>query len=372
MQTITAAAALQLTKTHTVYTKVDVMRQGTVVDSSLGSSTLQVTAGHVDVDGQADIRRRGSLRLLTGLSYGPGAEYAVSYGVGLLDGTTEWIPVGVFSAANRDDTHLMSATGPLRDRTLTLYDRVWRVQRNRWEQPFTVPARRYYSDVIRTLVADRLPWLGLGHIVVPDLPYRTGQLVFDPVNDTPWSAIAQMAASCGHVPFFDGLGWFRMVPDPAVTNPAPVLSISETNGMVWSGDTETNEPGWNGVCVTGTSPTGDTDGVRAVVWDSDPESPTYSDGPYGHVLKFASSPMIVTQQQAIDYARTELARSIDNGFTTKWTMPPNPALDVTDRVTLRRYYGWMLRTVQVDTISLDLGSSDGKPAATMACTGTSR
>lgn len=86
---------------------------------------------------------------------------------------------------------------------------------------------------------------------------------------------------------------------------------------------------YNIVTVTGERATGDIP-VWQVVYDGDPASPTYVDGPFGRKGKLINLQTTVNDSQALLLARAALRQA--KALTTTWSlaMPPDPSMELGD------------------------------------------
>jgi hypothetical protein len=75
--------------------------------------------------------------------------------------------------------------------------------------------------------------------------------------------------------------------------------------------------------------------VSAIAVDSDPASPTYWFGAFGHVLQFFSSSFITTVAQCLSAAQSILAGSTGLPYNVNFGQVPNPALEPLDPIELR-------------------------------------
>lgn len=277
------------------------------VDISFGSDTLAsldvVTAGSVDVDDVA-VRRTLSLTLVDAdgvltpsdardLLAPRGTELTVRKGLQVAGGEYEWVPLGVFLVSSPEVTSSQGGT------TISLrgYDRVHSVRVRRFDSPWRVaegtPTHQAIADIVtsRLVVPTRITLSG----------HTTPELVFDELSD-PWDAVRKLAASDGLTAYFDQLGSLVVAPDEEVDTgisyaPGPgSLLVSPTQRELDAEDT------YSGVIVTGEHP--DHPPVRSVLWDVDPSSPTYSDGPFGRRPFGFASPLIITQAMADAAAAT--------------------------------------------------------------------
>lgn len=332
MYAVSAAFLNATRKGGQVSTRADVLSNGSVI-----ATDLPLTAGSVDVDLSAEVRRRCSVSLiddtglLSPLSPGDdlspyGNEIALHRGF-VIGGVPEVAPLGVFriSVAEIVDQgfHTIALTG---------YDRARSVQRARLETPYTIAAGTNYATAIQDLIDSRLPNLTYNFTTTTS----TTPLIVLPEESDPWSEAMKMAASIGMVLYFDAAGVCTLTGEPDASNAEPVLTYEEgTNATVISyTDSFNDDTAYNGMIVMGEPP--DLAPVRAEAWDADPDSPTYYLGPYGRVPQFLRSQFVTTQAQADDAARAGVLRQ--SGATERLTITTtvNPAHEAGDVTQVQR------------------------------------
>jgi hypothetical protein len=321
---------------------------------------LPVTGGEVRVDNTASERRTvdldvASADLVPSDARDPLAPYGSEVrpwrGVRLDDGSLEIKPLGVFRITDadiRDDgVPGLSIKGSDRSRP---------VARNAFIDPWIIPANLNYVTAIGNMLADRLPGVDM---TLAETAEVSPLLVFD-IEDDPWSALQKMAAAFGHIVLFDADGNFVLRPQPDPSDDQPVAAFVEGAGStLLSVDRSlSDEPGYNGVVMAAESTTL-RQPIRAVVWDMDPDSPTYALGPYGKVPAFQTNQFITSQTGADAAARAWLIRNLGGTDTITLTAIPNPALDADDVVTARRLAAGVdqVGIVQALTMPLDVASS---------------
>lgn len=326
----TAAFDAAIRSCQTVSVVADLLLDGVVVFSG-----LPVVGGGIEVDGTAAVRRRCNLTVVDATGeitpndptdpLSPyGREIQIRRGVRFPDGTTEHIALGVF----RMSTVAVNDSGSDRKITVTGFDRSRSVSRARFEAPYSVAAGTNYGTAIYDLIVSRLPDVVASFV---STSRTTPLLVFDQGAD-PWATAQEMATSIGAELFFnpDGICVLKFPVDPttqaidweyAEGDDATVLSIDNTLS---------DEPGYNGVVVDGEPP--DAPPVHAVVYDSNPLSPTYYLGAYGKVPRFYRSQFITTLAQAEDVANAMLLAERGGTEQLKFTCIPHPAHEVDDLV----------------------------------------
>ncbi|MGE3622010.1 MAG: hypothetical protein AB7L84_16265 [Acidimicrobiia bacterium] len=209
-------------------------------------------------------------------------------------------------------------------------DRSRQISRARWEEPYPVDAGTLLHTAIAAIVEDRAP--GTPTLLNPAGYVTPSPLVFglDSQSD-PWKDLVGLATAAGMSLFFDVDGVLRL--RPALEDPNPVATIVEGSGLLHAVQRDLDEEQtYNGVVVTGEAP--GMAPVRAVVWDTDPLSPTYYLGPFGKVPQFYTSPLITSTEQAEAAGLEILARKLGALESVSVTCHPDATLHAGDVVRL--------------------------------------
>lgn len=299
---------------------------------------IAVPAGRVDMDSRRSIVRTCDLDLgptadltladVYDLVMTPGVELTVRRGL-LVNGAPEYVPLGVFAT----DT----ATWPQRRSSTIRWsgsDRSKRIARARFTDAYPISAGTTLAAAATSLLKSRWSAVPVDFSNVTEV--LSAALTFDagPESD-PWKEITALFSDHGYDLAFDGAGVCRAkpVPDPATMGASFDFGSGDTN-LITDGDLEgTFEFTYNGAIVTGEG-TALATPVRAEAWDDDPASPTYSQGGFGRIPYFYSSPVLTTQAMAATAARTILARVTGHRETRQATAVVNPALEPLDLVTI--------------------------------------
>lgn len=318
---------------------------------------LPITAGSVAVDATSNVRRTLDCQIAdqTG-QFTPSNVYAVAapYGAiirpwrGILypDGTSELLPLGVFRISSLEVTDDGAPTLKI---TGSDYSRT--VARNRFVDPYVISAGQNYATAIATLADNRLPGLDQDLDTTAEV---TPLIVIDAQED-PWQHLQDMAAAFGFEVFYDQDGGFVLQAqhDPTDDQVQIVYASGEdvatltaaADGTATSlpaaavlldlDNTYTDEPGFNGVVMAAESTTLPTP-LRTVLFDMDPTSPTYSQGPYGQVPDFQSSPFITSQAACDAAAAAWLRKHIGGTNDLSFSIIPDPSLDAGDVIRIKR------------------------------------
>lgn len=357
MQIVSAKFLAEVRKSHNIVSYVD------VIGPNGDKFRLDATDGSVSVDRTADIRRRCSVTCAdkTGTITPTSADSILTpfgtmlklyRGVRFADGSgTEVIPLGVFMLSKAS---VKDQVGGSPDISLEAYDLSRTISRAKFTDVYTIAMGTNVIDAIKGLVTRTFPDVVFDSITSSlTLP---AAVVYDASAD-PWQAIGDLAVSVGCEVYFSASGRCVIAPPVDLDHlSAPVFTYIEGNGntLLDLSLTFTDDPGYNGVVLTGASPADDSPPVRSVVWDNEPTSPTYHLGPYGEVPSFTNDTNITTQEDCDAAAASLLANLIGFSSQLSVTAGVNPALDVNDVVAVRRKRSGVDASYAVDAISIPM------------------
>lgn len=314
-----------LRKSHTMYARVDVYRNGGVVYSA-----LPFTAGEVQVNSGIGVRRQLSLTCprfddkgidLRGVVGVIGTELRAYRGI-TYSGieTPELVPLGVFPVVSR--TVDVTDSGDL---SITAPDRWAKVQKARFLNPVASVKGATVKAEITRLLTGAVSGVAVNSSAVTSTA-TVGALIWDLDRD---KAITDMADTIGCEVYFDWTG-------QAIIRPAPLLSASpiswrvdadsETGSMLDGQRGQSSEGTCNVVIVDCTNADGSAVLPRQIVQDNDPASPTYV-GTYGQVPYRFSSPLFTSTAQMIAAGTTVLNKLKSAASTLSVTSVVNPAMD---------------------------------------------
>lgn len=341
-----------LANDHVVVTRADLLLGGSIIQAA-----IPVTSGSVDIDGRAERRRRfsgeivdetGALRALTGSDrLAPyGAELALWRGY---EGRT-W-PLGVIRLEDA------GTVWPSKRISVSGQDRSVVVASATFEQPKVIPAGTNVGSAIADVLTTAYPAVILNLVSTSEV---TPLLVFAEGED-PWVAAQEMATSIGMELFFDAAGWATMRPPPSLVDADPVASyIAGAGSTIIDFGVNLSVVGLaNRVVVTSAATT--TAPVRGVATDTDPASPTYYDGPFGHRTLHIRDEKVRTVSQAEAAARLRLAEALAPRESADISALVDPRREAGD-VVLIEVDGWQ-RLASIATLSIPLD-----PSSTMRLT----
>jgi hypothetical protein len=182
----------------------------------------------------------------------------------------EYVPMGVFGidkpeVRSHSDGTVIEIKG---------FDRVDNLRYRRFEDPWVVAEDTVTTTAIAALFASRMPTVP---VRITPTAYTSPELVFDRLTD-PWDAIRKLAKDAGLICYFDQLGSFVIEPDTDVIT-GWSYSPGEKSMLMTSARNFSARDSYSGVICRSEHP--DMAPVRVELWDTDPTSPTYSDGPFG-------------------------------------------------------------------------------------------
>lgn len=316
------------------------------------SATLEPTGGSFTQDARRAGRWDGKLTF-SGVDFVPerpgdlltpfGTTVTVELGLELLDGSVSYVPYGRYDLASS------SAQGTTV--SVNLIDLSDRIERYRFETPFSTAAGLTLSDVITAVVSNRL---GVLPSVTTVPIVLSAKRVFGlDTSSGPWSELLDVLAGHSVTAWYDRSGTIQ--PGSTSPNTSGAYALDAQGTVTCDFDSRpANVVVARGETTDGTAP------VQAVAMDDDPGSPTYAgSGPggsaYGRATEFFSSPLILTEAQALSTAESLLAANLGAGASYTLTHPFNPTYDAGDLVSASG------NTYVVDSLTVNLiGDTVGK------------
>lgn len=223
------------------------------------------------------------------------------------------------------------------------------------DDKFTTPYRATGTAVgaITTLIQRSIPDASVDATGSTDA--AIGPRTFD-VEGDPWAAVTELAAAIGAEVYTDADGIFRIteLPDILTTTPAWEVRAGEGGAYIEASRGMSLDGVFNGVLARGENSESNTAPVSALVVDSDPGSPTYWDGPFGHRPMFYSSSTLVTVGQCTAAATLKLRAAQAPNATADLSSLPNPALEPGDVLRVV-YMDGTAELHQVQSFPVDLG-----------------
>lgn len=164
-----------------------------------------------------------------------------------------------------------------------------------WEETHT-PGNVTIDQAIKEGVADRVPSIQT-LLVATNTLVPPGRVWGVEASNDPWKDFEDLADGTPYELRFDQNGVLLLQPGVVDFN-NPVASYIMGDNKLLKCDREMNpgHPTYNGIIVTGESPSGGS--IRVIVYDTDQGSPTYYLGPYGKKLLPFNSSTITDSNQA--------------------------------------------------------------------------
>jgi hypothetical protein len=339
----------RLAESHTPVTEVLLfLTDGRVVP-------LEHTGGSVNVDRGQAVRRTCTVtvpepalipRTPTDQLATYGARLRISRGVEYGDGTSEMVPLGLF--------RLDSVDGDVAEGPVTLQGKGLEavVQDDRFTAPYRAVGTvvSAITDLIRRSLPD-------ADIISEITDQVIGARVFDYEAD-PWAGCQEIAAVAGAEVYAnaDGVFIIRVLPDLAEADPVWAVEAAE-GGVYISGSRAMSLDGvYNAVLARGENTSDNTPPVSYLAVDSDPGSPTYWGGPFGHRPMFYTSSTLTTVGACQGAATLKLAQAKAPNASGDISSLPNPALEPGDVIRVTHPDNSReLHQVASFTVPLDLG-----------------
>jgi hypothetical protein len=362
VQRASARLLAEIRKSHTVYAYVD------VISPTQERVRLPATGGEVSCDRTAQIRRTckavcvdplgtlvpsdtsslltpygTELRPYRGVRYAPTPEHP--------EGEIDVLPLGVFRLSK---VTIQDKTGGSPDIQLEAYDLSRTVSRDKFTSPYVIAENTNIVDAIKAILERTFP--DLQYDAISTTRTTTAPRLYD-VGDDPWDAVTELATSLGCDIYFDVEGWVVIAP-PVDIDALPTPDFTYIEGeqctMIDLSRIFTDEPGYNGIVLTGESPGDELPAVRAVAWDEEPTSATYHLGPYGEVPQFITDQLIKTQEDA-DATAAQLLRNL-LGFSAQLSITGvvNPSFEAGQVIEVQRARSHVSGLYAVDAFNVPL------------------
>jgi hypothetical protein len=318
---------------------------------------LPIVSGSVVQDATADVTSTASITAMldwpakpTSIGSPYGSELFIELGVQYANGTREYVGLGYFRI-NDDGQDLVNG-GPI---TMNTEDRMANIRDGRPLFPQVFGDGASFQGVVDFVVNDVMP----GVPVVYDFAASTTLLVGNHVlEDDRVKFLQELTTAYGKIMYFDYAGRLQVKSPPSQTNP-PVYTIKAgAYGTLASMKRNISRDGvYNGAVAKG-DPASDIPPVSGFALDLDPASPTYWFGPFGKVPEYFSSTFLTTDDQCAGAAAAMRVKQNGAPYTVNLTATPNPALEVSDVVTITYDVDQPDETHIVDRITLGLTSGD--------------
>ena len=323
---------------------------------------LPIVSGGVDQDATADVTSTASVTVMldwpslpTSIGSPYGYELFIERGVQYGNGTQEFVGLGYFRINDVAQDDYRKARGLGAQLTMACEDRMANIRDGRPLFPQVFGDGSSFQGVVDFVVNDVMP----GVPVVYDFSASTTLLVGNHVlEDDRVKFLQELTTAYGKIMFFDYAGRLQIKspPDPTRTS---VYTINHgTGGVLASLKRSVSRTGvYNGAVAKG-DPASDIPPVSGFALDLDPASPTYWFGPFGKVPEYFSSTFLVTDDQCAGAAATMRLKQNGAPYSVSLGMVPNPALEVSDVVTVTYSDDSPAETHIIDKISIGLKAQD--------------
>lgn len=350
MYPVSARFLPRLAEDHRPVTQVQLfLTDGRVLD-------LEHTGGSVTVDRSQAIRRTCTVTVADpALIPRTPADQLATYGARLRisrgveygnPGDVELVPLGVF--------RLDSVDGDVSAGPITLQGKGLEavIADDKFTEPYKVSGT--VAGAVAALIQRSIPTADVISLIV-DQPI--GSRVFD-VEADPWAGAQEVAAAAGAEVYANQDGVFVIATLPDLLTATPVWAVEAVEGGVYiSGNRAMSSEGvYNGVLARGENTSENIPPVSYLAIDSDPTSPTYWSGPYGHRPMFYSSSTLTSTGTCAQAANLKLAAARAPNASGDISALPNPALEPGDVIRVTHEDGSReLHQVASFSVPLDLG-----------------
>jgi hypothetical protein len=295
---------------------------------------IPIRDGDIQFDANADIR--ANLDLTTDPAEWPvdidslltpyGTELFVERGIIVGGGVPVWVSQGYYrvESVEQPDAPRGEVRVAAKDRMMGLVDA-------RLVGPVQFPTNGTVADVMNTLVLDVYPDAVIEYDFTATARTFPGQHI---AEEDRFEFINDMITAIGKVWYWDHRGVLVVKSPPNPSSPVWTVNHGENGVLVKMSRERSRDGAYNAVVVTGEQVGTDSPPVRAVVYDSNPKSPTYWDGPFGKKPKFFSSTFLTTNEQCVITATNMLTTSIGLPYSVTFAAITNPALEVRDPILL--------------------------------------
>jgi hypothetical protein len=332
---------------------------------------LLVDTGKVSVSASSLTRRTAEVHLTTNRTTANlvpntgfdqlspfGNEMKLYRGLQYNDGTTEYVPLGVFRITEvtiKDTNEGVSMSIKGEDRALI-------VSRNKWTGPYQMLSGTLETS-IKALLQDRYADIQT-NFVSTNVTVQQVTLGTNSSND-PWQDAVNICNMVGYDLYFDVLGVCQLKQLPDLASATVVAEYIEGVSTILTelDRTISSKETYNGVIYT-LEGTQVTTPVRVEVWDEDTTSPTYRYGSFGQAPTFVTSSLLATAADATLAAQLLLNTYIGAQEQIQWNSFVDPTLDVQDVVYIKTIGSKVNRTIIIDALDVPL-----EPTGTLVAKG---
>lgn len=274
--------------------------------------------------------------------------------------TTEFIPMGVYPIEEAD-------VGDDNVTSITFFDRARSVERTDFIAP------KDYSGWFAQAALEDVVIYAAPFYPGPDVEWA---VTFDDEldeNDPPlpggtvldgarWQFVEEICQACGAEAYFDRNGNCRVVPVPGVNESTSLDTVvwevdaGENGVLISSARKVTRKDVFNAVVVVGS---GNSTGAPpfGFVFDSDSNSRTFYEGPFGKSVKRISNSLLTQEGDCLVAAAAELKNLTGLQKAIEFNSLRNPALDPGDTILIKHLDGTE-NLVMLDSYSFDFATGD--------------
>jgi hypothetical protein len=362
MRGVTEAFLEVIRGSHKIFSRVKVL---TAYQEGLAptGTDVRIISGDVRADASTDIRQTveiitpGNRRWPTkpnDLLTPYGNELFVERGIDYGNGTIEVLALGYFRIDSVEQD-----VGPDGEIHITGSDRMIQIIDGRLPYPVQFNAGTSILTVFNQLVHEIYP----NATIIFDFDASSSFFtVMHIADEDRFRFLADIAASYGKIMFWDYKGQLRIQDPPDPDNPVYEVN-SGVNGVLVTLQRELTRDGvYNGVVAHGETTDDTIPPVTALVYDNDPNSPTYWFGRFGKVPRFFGSSFLVSNSGALSAARKILQQAVGLPYNINFTTVPNPALEVYDPITITSRDGSVIHVI--DTLQIPLTAEQPQTGTT--------
>lgn len=336
-----------LARSHTQYNYLEVLHNGVVVSTLQGSTVVDVDSGNkvqniggsVSVDGTQIIRRAGSINIVDASSllvpddindlfaYGKaeirpwvGLQYWDASTAEIFNGTDkEFVPIGTLVVTGVQTNYPEIA--------ITCADRFW--LSGSFTEKTVVSHNGTCDQALINLLQTAIPNNRLFYNI-PESEFFPNTVTYDQDTDIS-AAMMAVATAAGWQLYVDPMGVFQATDEPSIGSNQPVVMayVPGSYSMMMRPNRSADASTFYNAVVFTSEPANGSLPLQAYIEDTNPESITYAPAVGRHVY-FASSPLMTTQGQVNQAARTTLLRVLGIPDTITVPIIPNYALESGD------------------------------------------
>lgn len=301
-----------------------------VTSASFGTlSNLAISGASITDDATSQTRRSGTVYLAdvtlwpanpTDVLSPLDAEMTVEQGIIRPDGVTEWISLGIFTVGEVDDTVPVASNGL----TVQLQDRSQKIHDDQYGVATTLGgAGTTFVNVIKQIITRTYPSAQFSDQTGGD---ATACPAFQ-VQQDPWSeGVEVCATTMGWEVFCDQLGNWVIRPIPTLASPPVWVAQTGPHGnLVTNARTQSRSSVYNIIIVTAAA-SNSAAPITVTVQDTNPNSPTNVNGPFGRKPFPYQAPLATSSAQCLVIGQTLLAMSEGASYTASIGIIANPAL----------------------------------------------